>query len=137
MAYWLVKTEPGEWSWQDHAKAGKSLWTGVRNAQAQIFLRQMKPGDLVLLYHTGKERQIVGQLKVTHAPEPDPTDDQGKTVAVQMQAVQPAPQPVSLADIKAKPRFKDLGLVKQGRLSVMPVSEAQWKELCKMAALAG
>ena len=114
-------------------KDKKTSWTGVRNAQAAINLKAMKTGDLCFFYHSNEGKEIVGIAKVTKAAYIDPTDKAGKAVAVDVAPVEPVKQPVTLAAIKADPKFKELGLVRQSRLSVSPVSDEHWKLILKMA----
>ncbi len=132
MAYWLIKSEPGTWSWDDHVKAGTAEWDGVRNYQASNNMKAMKQGDKVFFYHSVKEKQIVGIVEVASEYYPDGTDPSGRFGMVDFKAVQPMTQPVSLADIKAEPKLEDIALIKQSRLSVMPITAAQWKTICKM-----
>ena len=135
MAYWLVKSEPSVWSWdQQVAKGAKGeAWTGVRNFTARQHLVAMKKGDKAFFYHSNEGKEIVGIAKVLKAAFPDPTDKAGKAVAVDVAPVEPVKQTVTLAAIKADPRLKDFGLVRQSRLSVVPVNDAQWKLILKMA----
>jgi len=135
MAYWLFKTEPGKWSWGDQVKKGAEGegWNGVRNHQAANNMRAMKVGDRGFFYHSVNERQIVGIVEVIEEYHPDPTDAQGKFGMVRVQAIKPVGKPVSLAQVKQDGRFDDLALVRQPRLSVVPVSEEHWRMLCDMA----
>jgi len=128
MAHWLLKTEPESYSWTDLVKKGAKgdVWSGVRNFIAKSNLTKMKKGERVFFYHTGDEKQIVGVAEVTREHYPDPTDPTGKFVAVDVKAVAPLPRPVTLAEIKADKRLKDMVLVRQARLSVQPVSDAEW-----------
>jgi predicted RNA-binding protein with PUA-like domain len=135
MHYWLVKSEPGEWSWHDHVRKGVEPWTGVRNHQAAGHLRAMKRGDRSFFYHSVNEKQIVGILEVVREAYPDPTDAAGKFVAVDFKAVEPVKQPVTLAQIKAEPTLADLPLIRQSRLSVMPIPTAAWRKIRTMAGL--
>jgi len=138
MANWLLKTEPEEYSWNDQVKRGAKgeAWTGVRNFTARRHLKEMKKGDKFFFYHTGDEKQIVGTGKVIRESFPDPTAAKNEAwVAVQTIAETPLPKPVTLAAIKAEPRLKEMALVKYGRLSVQPVTEAEWKLVCKMGGL--
>jgi predicted RNA-binding protein with PUA-like domain len=135
MRYWLVKSEPGEWSWDDHVRKGVEPWTGVRNHQAAGHLRTMKRGDRAFFYHSVNEKQIVGILQVVREAYPDPTDPTGKFVAVDFKAVEPVKQPVTLAQIKAEPTLADLPLIRQSRLSVMPIPAAAWRKIRTMAGL--
>src|SRR5437660_5847719 len=105
MAFWLVKSEPGSWSWDAHVKAGVEAWTGVRNFQARGRLQAMKPGDEVLFYHSGEEKAVVGVSEVARAAYPDPTDAKGQFLAVDLRANAPLARPVSLAEIKATPEL--------------------------------
>jgi predicted RNA-binding protein with PUA-like domain len=133
MAYWLIKSEPSAYSWDQFVKDKRTSWTGVRNAQAAINLKAMKAGDRCFFYHSGEGKEIVGIAEVAKAAYPDPTDKDGKAVTVDVKAVEPVKQPVTLAAIKADPRFKELKLVRQSRLSVSPVSDEHWKFLLKMS----
>ncbi len=133
MAHWLIKSEPSVYSWDMFVKDKKTSWTGVRNAQAAINLKAMKTGDLCFFYHSNEGKEIVGIAKVTKTAYLDPTDKAGKAVTVDVAPVEPLKKPVTLADIKAEPRFKELGLVRQSRLSVSPVSDEHWKLILKMA----
>lgn len=133
MAHWLIKSEPSVYSWDMFVKDKKTSWTGVRNAQAAINLKAMKTGDLCFFYHSNEGKEIVGIAKVTKTAYIDPTDKAGKAVAVDVAPVESVKQPVTLADIKADPKFKELGLVRQSRLSVSPVSDEHWKLILKMA----
>jgi predicted RNA-binding protein with PUA-like domain len=132
MAYWLVKSEPGTWSWDDHVKAGADAWTGVRNHQAKAHLKAMRRGDRVLFYHSGDEKAVVGVSEVAREAYPDPTDPTGKFYAVDLKAVSPLKRPVSLAEIKATPSLADMVLVKNSRLSVQPVTADQWTLIGEM-----
>jgi predicted RNA-binding protein with PUA-like domain len=133
MAHWLIKSEPSAYSWSQFVKDKKTSWTGVRNAQAAINLKAMKPGDRCFFYHSNEGKEIVGIAEVAKAAYPDPTDKDGKAVTVDVKAVEPVKKPVTLAAIKADPRLKDFGLVRQSRLSVVPVNDEQWKLILKMS----
>ncbi len=133
MAYWLVKSEPGTYSFAQLQKDKRTQWDGVRNHTAAANLRGMKKGDKVLFYHSGEGKEIVGIAKVMKEAVPDPKDPTGKFVMVDLGAVKPVAKPVTLADIKADARFKDFGLVRLSRMSVVPVSDAHWKAILKMA----
>jgi len=138
MAYWLMKTEPEEFSWDDQVKRGKKgeAWSGVRNFTARKNLKDMKKGDKFFFYHTGDEKQVVGIGEILAEAFPDPTAKKGEPwVAVTTAAVEPVPNPVTLAAIKAEPKLKDMALVKYGRLSVQPVTDEQWKLVSKMGGL--
>jgi predicted RNA-binding protein with PUA-like domain len=127
MARWLVKTEPSAYSFGDLRAEGKTDWTGVKNPQAQLHLRAMKAGDEVAVYHTGGEKAVVGTARVTAGPRPDPTDAAGKRVAVALAPGRPLAAPVTLAALRAELAFRGSPLVVMGRLSVLPLSAAQWK----------
>ena len=135
MGHWLLKTEPEEFSWGDCVKRGDKgePWTGVRNFTARGHMKAIKVGDLAFFYHTGDERQIVGIAEVIREAYPDPTDEKGVFVAVDVKAVKPLPKPVTLAAVKAAPRLKEMALVKYGRLSVQPVTVAEWNLVCRMS----
>jgi predicted RNA-binding protein with PUA-like domain len=139
MAYWLLKTEPEEFSWDDQVKRGSKgeSWTGVRNFTARGHMKEMKKGDQAFFYHTGDEKQVVGIVEVIKEAYPDPTDEKGVFKTLDVKAVKPVPKPVTLAAIKAEPRLKDMALVKYSRLSVQPVTAEQWKIVCHMAGLKG
>jgi predicted RNA-binding protein with PUA-like domain len=134
MAHWLIKSEPSAYSWDQLVKEKRTSWTGVRNPQAAINLKAMKSGDLCFFYHSNEGKEIVGIAKVVKTAYPDPTDKAGKAVAVEVAAVEPVKQAVTLAAIKADPKFKDFGLVRQSRLSVVPVNDEQWKLILKMSS---
>ena len=135
MNYWLVKTEPETWSWDDQVKKGAEPWSGVRNHQAANNMKAMKRGDLAFYYHSGGEKQIVGVVSVGKEHHPDPSDPTGKFGMVEMKTVGPVEKPVTLAAIKADKRLKHLLLVRQSRLSVMPIDAKSWKLICEMAGL--
>jgi len=139
MAHWLLKTEPDTFSW-DHQVArgakGEPL-TGVRNFTARRYLKEMKKGDHAFFYHTGDEKQVVGIVEVIRESYRDPTDAEGKFLAVDVKAIEPLPKPVTLAAIRAEARLKDMALVKYSRLSVQPVTAAEWKIVCHMGGKKG
>jgi predicted RNA-binding protein with PUA-like domain len=135
MAYWLVKSEPDTWSWDQHVKKGADAWTGVRNFQARTHMKNMKKGDKVFFYHTGGEKAVVGVSEVVKEAYPDPTDKEGAFVCVDLKAVEPLKTPVTLAAIKADKKFADMVLVKASRLSVQPVTAAEWSAIRKMGGL--
>tara|TARA_R110002111_G_scaffold53797_3_gene93358 strand:+ start:252 stop:674 length:423 start_codon:yes stop_codon:yes gene_type:complete len=138
MNYWLIKSEPGTWSWDDQMKAPKktTTWDGVRNYQANNNMKAMKKGDKAFFYHSVNEKRIVGVVKIVKEHEPDPTDKTGRGFGmVSVQAVEPVKTPVTLADIKAEAKLAEMVLVKNSRLSVQPVKAAEWKQVCKMAGL--
>jgi len=134
MAHWLIKSEPSAYSWDQLVKEKRTAWTGVRNAQAGANLKAMKAGDLCFFYHSNEGKEIVGIAKVVKTAYPDPTDKAGKAVAVDVAAVEPVEQPVTLGAIKADPKFTDFKLVRQSRLSVVPVSDEHWKLILKMSS---
>lgn len=131
--YWLLKTEPEAYSYADLERDGATVWDGVSNNAALLHLRAMRPGDQALIYHTGDERRAVGLAEVTSAPYPDPKLGNPKLVVVDVRPLGRLSRPVELAAIKADPFFADFALVRQGRLSVVPVMEAQWARLMGMA----
>jgi len=135
MAYWLVKSEPETWSWAQQKKEGRkgAEWTGVRNFQARSNMRKMKRGDLAFFYHTGEEKAVVGIVKVVKEAHPDSTDPSGQWDCVDVAALADLPRPVMLAEIKAK--LKDMALARNPRLSVQPVSEAEWRKVCALGGL--
>ena len=124
---WLVKTEPSTYSFADLQKEGKTVWDGVTNPVALKHLKSMAVGDEVFVYHTGDEKRIVGIAKVVKAAYPDPKAPDSKLSVVDLAAVRPLARPVTLAEVKADPRFKDWELVRIGRLSIMPVGAERWK----------
>ncbi|MDP6217782.1 MAG: EVE domain-containing protein [Alphaproteobacteria bacterium] len=134
MAYWLFKSEPNTWSWQNQLDKGDigEGWDGVRNYQAGNNMKAMQIGDLGFFYHSVSEKQIVGIVDVIELWHPDPTDASGRFGMVTVRAVKSMTRPVSLAEIKAEPRLSELALVKQSRLSVVPVSAAEWELLLEM-----
>ncbi|MBS4032099.1 MAG: EVE domain-containing protein [Clostridiales bacterium] len=131
MNYWLLKTEPDEFSYHDLSNAPHDVWDGVRNVQARKNMKEMEPGDLAFIYHTGKEKSIIGVAEITSDPFPDPGDP--KFTAVHVQSRYLLPRPVSLAEIKAAPQFAGWALVRQPRLSVMPVTTGHWQAIHTMA----
>ena len=137
MAYWLYKSEPGTWSWDDQVKCGAkgTQWDGVRNYMANNFMKEMKIGDKGFFYHSVNEKQIVGIVEVIGEHMPDPTDAKGKFGMVQLKAVEPMPRFVTLAEIKAEPGLEEMVLVNNSRLSVQPVTAGEWKTICKMGGL--
>jgi predicted RNA-binding protein with PUA-like domain len=131
-AYWLVKSEPDAFSWDQQVANGVEPWTGVRNFMARNNLRAMKKGDLAFFYHSNIGKEIVGIVQVAREAYPDPTAEKGDWSSVDMQAVGPMPNPVSLATIKDTPALADIPLVRQSRLSVMPIAPPHWKLICEM-----
>jgi predicted RNA-binding protein with PUA-like domain len=134
---WLVKEEPTHYGWDELVKDKKAVWSGVRNALAQKHLRGINKGDHIFYYHTGDEKAVVGIAKALSGPHPDPEDASGKYVAVDIAPVKRLPRPVTLAEIKAEPAFKNFPLVRISRLSVMPVTDAEWARIERMAGKAG
>lgn len=130
---WLVKQEPADYPWSRFVAEGGTAWTGVRNYQARNHLRAMQPGDPVFYYHSGTEKAVVGLAEVVRAAYPDPTAREGDWVAVDLKPVRALPRPVTLAEIKADPTLKNLPLVRQSRLSVLPVAEAEFERLLALA----
>ena len=135
MSNWLVKSEPHSWSWQDQLSIEKEPWDGVRNFQAQKNMRSMAIDDNVLFYHSGKEKAVVGLCRVATAPYPDPDDDTGRFCLVDLSAVKSAATPATLADIKATKALENIALVRQPRLSVMPLDDEAYGLICRMAGL--
>lgn len=132
---WLVKSEPEAFSWDQQVAVGVEPWTGVRNAQAANNLRAMRTGDLAFFYHSNEGREIVGVVEVAREAYPDPTEETGRWACVDMRAVRPVPHPVTLAAIKADPRLQGLALIRQSRLSVVPIAAEHWAILSEMAGL--
>ncbi|MCG4256024.1 EVE domain-containing protein [Acetobacter senegalensis] len=132
MAFWLVKSEPDAFSWDEQVANDVEPWTGVRNHQAKKNLAAMKVGDRAFFYHSNVQRAIVGVVEIVREAYPDPTAESGAWVCVDVKAVGPMPRPVTLAEIKQSPELEELALVRQSRLSVCPVSEAHWQVLCQM-----
>ena len=135
MSYWLLKSEPSSYSWEQLVKDGRTNWNGVRNFQAAKNLKSIKRGDQAFFYHSGEDRAIVGTCEIVKEAYPDPSDPEGRFVMVDVKALKPVKTPVTLAAIKAEPKLKDLALVRQSRLSVLSVADAEWKILAKMAGL--
>ena len=135
MNYWIIKSEPNNWSWNDQKKYQTTMWDGVRNYQARNNLIAMKKKDYCFFYHSVNEKQIVGIVSVTKEHYPDPTDKTGKFVVVNIKIEKTLPKPVSLNKIKDEKRLSHIALVKQSRLSVMPIDFPSWKIICKMGKL--
>ena len=133
MKYWLLKSEPNAWSWDNQVKEGASMWDGVRNYQARNNLKEMKKNDLCFFYHSVTERSIVGIVKVVKEYYPDPTDKTGRFVVVDVKATKKLKNPVSLDQIKENGKLQDIALVKQSRLSVMPLKKTEWDIIIKMS----
>ena len=132
MRYWLVKSEPDAFSWDQQVANGVEPWTGVRNHTAKLNLKAMKQGDLAFFYHSNIGKEIVGVVEVAREAYPDPTAEKGDWVSVDMKAVSPVPKPVSLIAIKAEPALEGIPLIRQSRLSVMELSAEHWKLICRM-----
>ncbi len=135
MKYWLLKSEPDAWSWDNQVKEGASMWDGVRNYQARNNLKEMKKNDLCFFYHSVTERSIVGIVKVVKEYYPDPTDETERFVVVDVKAIKKLKKPVSLEKIKLNNKLKNIALIKQSRLSVMPIKEVEWNEIIKMSSI--
>jgi predicted RNA-binding protein with PUA-like domain len=135
--YWLVKTEPHAFSWDMQVANDVEPWTGVRNHTARLNLKAMKKGDLAFFYHSGEGKEVVGVVEVVREAYPDPTAESGGWVCVDMKTVGPMPKLVTLAAIKADVNFADLALVRQSRLSVVPVAKPHWDRICRMGGWKG
>ena len=137
MAYWLFKSEPDAWSWDQQKEKGEAgqQWDGVRNYQARNNMRAMAVGDRGFFYHSNEGKAVVGIVEVCAAVHRDTTTDDERWECVDVKAVEDMPKPVSLDDIKANPKLSDMVLVKNSRLSVQPVSDAEWAEVCRMGDL--
>ena len=133
MNYWLLKSEPGAWSWDDQSKVEKEMWDGVRNYQARNNLMKMKKGDLCFFYHSVNEKKIVGIVEVVKEHYPDPTDITNKFVVVDIKTKKKLKNSVSLKQIKSQKKLSHLALIKQSRLSVMPIDEESWYLINKIA----
>jgi predicted RNA-binding protein with PUA-like domain len=131
--FWLVKQEPSSYSWSDFVAEGKTAWTGVRNYTARNNLRKMKKGDELLFYHSGEEKAVVGIARVMRPAYPDTTAKEGDWSAVDLAPIKSLSQPVTLRQIKNEPRLKQIPLVRQSRLSVMPLGKAEFGEIVKMS----
>ena len=132
-SFWLVKQEPSSYSWSDFVQEGKTSWTGVRNYAARNNLRRMQKGDEVLFYHSGEEKAVVGIAKVARSAYQDPTAKEGDWATVDLAPVKPLRQPVTLREIKGNSRLKGILLVRQSRLSVMPLTESDFRKILKMS----
>ncbi len=132
MAYWLLKTEPQEYSYTDLKKEGRAVWNGVKNPLALKYLRTMQPQDEALIYHTGKERAVVGIAQILTLPYPDPAPNERKLVVVDLQAMRSLNSPVTLAQIKQSENFKGFDLIRLPRLSVVPVAEEYWQQILQL-----
>lgn len=131
MAYWLMKSEPGSYGWDDLVRDGGTLWDGVRNAAARLHLKAMAPGDEAIFYHSGADKAAVGIMRIAAPPGPDPRDPDW--TAVRVEPVRPLPRPVALKEMKAEPRLAGLEMLRQSRLSVSPVREEEWRALLTLA----
>ncbi|MES2729019.1 MAG: EVE domain-containing protein [Pseudomonadota bacterium] len=135
MAKWLLKSEPDAWSWDQQVSKGTEFWNGVRNHQAALNLKHMAVGDQAFFYHSNIGREIVGIVTITQAATLDPTDPKGRFVGVHVTADKPLPRAVTLEQIKKTPALQDIALIRQSRLSVMPISDAHWNMLCSMGGM--
>jgi predicted RNA-binding protein with PUA-like domain len=137
MAYWLVKSEPGTWSWDDQVKAGAkgTAWEGVRNHQAKQNLMKMKRGERAFFYHSGDEKRIMGAIEVIGEYRPDPSDKTGAFGLVDFKAVAALPKPITLAECRAEPKLKMMVLLNNSRLSVQPVTADEWRTICARGGL--
>ena len=133
MNYWLIKSEPNTWSWDDQVKEGVSMWDGVRNYQARNNLKKMKIKDLCFFYHSVKEKSIIGIVKVVKEYYPDPTDKTGRFVVTDVRTKRKLKKAVSLEEIKSTPRLSNMALIKQSRLSVMPLTKNEWDTIIKIS----
>ena len=131
--YWLLKTEPNTWSWDDQVKSKIDMWDGVRNYQARNNLMKMKKKDLCFFYHSVSEKSIVGIVEIVKEHYPDPTDKKNTFVVVDVKAIKKLKHPVSLDEIKNNKKLKSIALIKQSRLSVMPITKSEWKEVLKIS----
>lgn len=135
MRYWLLKSEPSAYAWEQLVKDGRTHWNGVRNYQAANNLKAMKRGDRAFFYHSNEGLAIVGIAEIAKEAYPDPSDAAGRFVMVDVKPLMPVKKPVTLAEIKAEPKLKDFALVRQGRLSVVPVTDEEWRIVTKMAGV--
>ena len=135
MAYWLMKSEPGAYSWDDLVRDGSTYWDGVRNYQAANNMKKMKKGEKIFFYHSVTEKQIVGVMEVTREYYPDHTDPSHRFGMVDVKPLAPVTRFVTLAQIKSESKLADLALIRQSRLSVLPIAATHWKILCKMAGM--
>ena len=133
MKYWLLKSEPNTWSWDDQVKEGASMWDGVRNYQARNNLKKMKKGDKAFFYHSVSEKSVVGIVKVVKEYYDDPTDVTKRFVVVDVKAIKKLKNSVSLNEIKLNKKLKNIALIKQSRLSVMPITNLEWNEIINLS----
>ena len=131
--YWLLKTEPSTWSWEDQVKAGVEMWDGVRNYQARNYLMKMKKKDLCFFYHSVSEKLIIGIVEVVKEHYPDPTDETGRFVVINVKVKEKLKRAVSLEEIKSTPKLFNMALIKQSRLSVMPLTKYEWDTIIKIS----
>ena len=131
--YWLLKSEPSTWSWEDQVKAGVEMWDGVRNYQARNNLMSMKKKDLCFFYHSVSEKSIIGIVEVIKEHYPDPTDKTGKFVVTDVKTKKKLKKTVSLEEIKSNPKLSNMALIKQSRLSVMPLTKIEWETIIKIS----
>ena len=137
MAYWLMKSEPEAYGWDDLVRDGGTEWDGVRNNAATLNLKAMKAGDRAFLYHSVSDKAVVGIMEITREAQPDPKAKPGERwVSVRVEPIEKLPRPVSLAEIKAEPRLADIELIRQSRLSVAPIRDSEWKLIQEMAGSA-
>jgi len=137
MNHWLVKSEPVKYAWEQLVKDKKTFWNGVRNYQASNNLKAMKKGDRAFFYHSNEGLAVVGICEIVKEYYPDHTDESGRFGMVDVAPVMPFKKPVTLAEIKATPELEDIALIRQSRLSVMPITPAQWKKICSMGGVKG
>jgi predicted RNA-binding protein with PUA-like domain len=137
MSYWLFKSEPSTWSWDDQVARGDmgEEWDGVRNYQARNFMREMQVGDLGFFYHSQKEKSVVGIVQIISPAHPDSTTDDARWECVDIKAVEPVKTPVTLDQIKQEPDLSEMILVRNSRLSVQPVQDDEWRIICKLAGI--
>ncbi len=135
MAYWLIKSEPATYSWDDLVRDGATGWDGVRNHQAANNMKAMRIGDRAFYYHSNEGRAIVGIVEITRTYHPDPTDSSGRFGMVEVRPLRPFVRPVTLSRIKSEPKLSDMVLVRQSRLSVQPVSEIAWHQICDLGGV--
>jgi predicted RNA-binding protein with PUA-like domain len=136
MAYWLMKSEPSSYGWDDLVKEKKTAWSGVRNYEARNNMQAMKKGDQSFFYHSNEGKEIVGIMEVVREAYPDPKDETGKFVMVDVKPLKPLKTPVALTTLKADKRFADLALIRKSRISVVPVSAAHFQAICKLGGVA-
>ncbi len=134
MSTWLLKSEPHKYGWEQMVADGRTHWDGIRNHQAAINLKAMRVGDLAYFYHSNEGKEIVGIIKIVREAYPDPGDEAGRFVMVDVEAVKPVVRAVTLAEMKARPELAEFGLIRQSRLSVVPVGAAHWQMILDMAA---